>query len=119
MTESDNYNTPSWIMTMFKDWFDPCPFNPNWEIDGLAIPWHTKTYVNPPYSDPLPWVRKAILENQQGKTIALLIKLDCTTTYWRELASAGGHFMHVMERVKFNGKSPPFCNVIVLLEGTQ
>ena len=26
---SDNRATPEWIMDLFKDWFDPCPLNPN------------------------------------------------------------------------------------------
>ena len=114
--ESDNYKTPQWIMDMFEDWFDPCPLNPNPTIDGLNIEWKDKTYVNPPYSNPLPWVLKAIDENKQGKKIALLLKLDCSTKWFMALQNANAHFLFINERVKFNGNVPPWCNVLVLLE---
>lgn len=115
MTLSDNYRTPKWILNMFENWFDPCPFNPNPEIDGLKLHWEDKTYINPPYSNPLPWVLKAIEENKQGKQIALLLKLDCSTRWYRELVNADAHFFFINERVKFNGKAPPWPNVLVIL----
>lgn len=117
--QSDNYATPTWIMEMFKDWYDPCPLNANPNIDGLLISWKDKTYVNPPYSSPLFWVLKAIEENEEGKTIALLLKLDCSTRWYRELMSAGAHIMFIGERVKFNGKAPPFCNALFILKGSN
>lgn len=116
---SDNYSTPRWIMKMFEDWFDPCPLNPMPEVDGLTIDWASKTYVNPPYSNPLPWIEKAIKENKKGHTIALLLKLDCTTNYYKLLVSNGAHIIHICERVKFNGRSPPFCNMLCILEGKE
>lgn len=113
---TDSQPTPKWIFSMFDGWFDPCPLDLNPSQDGLIIDWHDRTYVNPPYSDPLPWVLKAIEENQKGKTVALLLKLDTSTRWYRELVSNGAHFMHIMERVRFNGNTPPFCNFIAVLE---
>ena len=88
---SDDYNTPNWIKVMFEDWFDPCKLsNGNLrEFDGLGD-WKDKTFVNPPYSDPLPWVLKAVEENKKGKTIALLLKLDCSTKWFKTLIEGGG-----------------------------
>lgn len=50
--ESDSRATPYWLKAVFSDWFDPCPLNPNPEIDGLKLEWPDKTFVNPPYSCP-------------------------------------------------------------------
>lgn len=112
----DNYQTPDWIMKgLFDGWFDPCPLNPNPETDGLLIEWPDKTFINPPYSDPFPWVVKAIEESKKGKTVALLLKLDCSTQWYYKLEEAQAHILFVGERVKFNGKSPPFCNIIAIL----
>jgi len=113
---NDQYSTPLWIKNIFHNWYDPCPLDPKPEKNGLYSEWYNRTYVNPPYSDPLPWVKKAIEENKKGKIIALLLKLDCSTEWFRLLQEADAHFLFINERVKFNGKAPPFCNVIAILE---
>jgi LPS-assembly protein len=48
---------------MFEDFFDPCPYNPNFEVDGLTLEWKDKTYCNPPYTETTRWVEKAIEEH--------------------------------------------------------
>jgi len=58
--KSDNYKTPDYLLKVFAGWFDPCPLNPNPKVNGLDLKWKNKTYVNPPYSNPLPWIEKAI-----------------------------------------------------------
>ena len=115
MKESDNYETPNWIKIMFDGWFDPCPLNPSPTIDGLKIDWKDKTFVNPPYSEPLLWVLKAIEENKKGKNIALLLKLDCSTKWFLLLNNANAHILLINERVRFNGKTPPFPNMLAIL----
>jgi len=40
----DNRATPEWIMDLFKDYFDPCPLNPNPTTDGLKLEWKDKTF---------------------------------------------------------------------------
>ena len=68
---NDEYATPSWIkQELFHGWFDPCPmlaFPGEDREDGLNIDWFAWTFVNPPYSNPLPWIEKAIMENKKGK----------------------------------------------------
>lgn len=116
---SDNYRTPEWLMSLFIGWFDPCPLNPKPNIDGLKVEWRRRTYVNPPYSNPFPWIQKAILENRKGKTIVLLLKLDCSTKWFRDLIEADAHILFINERVKFNGSPPPFPNMLAILEGEK
>lgn len=109
---NDNYSTPNWIRNMFPSFFDPCPLQ---ATDGLDIEWGEWNYVNHPYSDPLSWVEKSIEEYKKGKVVVLLLKLDCSTTWYRKLVEADAHFLYIGERVKFNGKAPPFPNVMVVL----
>jgi hypothetical protein len=105
----DNWGTPEWLMNVFEDWFDPCPFNPEFDKakhqDGLEIEWKDKTYVNPPYSNPLKWVEKAIEENKKGKTIAMLLKVDTSTRWFAKLNEAGAYFLWLNGRLKFKGKN--------------
>lgn len=124
----DNWSTPLWIMEIFKDWFDPCPIGKFYKqasgkeptSDGLKIAWMDHTYVNPPYSDPEPWVNKAIAENKKGKTIALLMKLDTSTRWFLKLQEAGGHFITFFGRLRFSNKGvAPFPSVLVILEGKK
>jgi len=119
--ESDNRSTPKWLFSLFEDWFDPCPLNPNPTIDGLLIDWKDKTFVNPPYSNPLKWVEKAIEENSKGKKIALLLRLDYTTKYFKALIDHGCHILYCSERLAFDSPSSdityksPFPSVLVIL----
>ena len=120
---SDSYKTDKWILKMFDGWFDPCPFNPNYnpldDSDGLVIRWNQNTFVNPPYSNPKPWVKKSIMEHKKyGCTIALLLKHDSSTEWYRLLHSAGAHFLMINGRLKHQtGTSCAFPSVIAILEG--
>ena len=115
----DNYATDSWIMEIFKDWFDPCTLSKGdlREFDGLGSSWKDRTYVNPPYSNPLPWVRQAIKENKKGKLIVLLLKMDTSTKWFKELQEAGARFLWINGRLKFNtGKAASFPSMLAVLE---
>ena len=112
---SDDYETDEWLMQVFSGWFDPCPYQEH--QSGLAIPWIGRTYVNPPYSQPLPWVKKAIYENDRhGSLICLLLKHDSSTEWYRLLSEAGAHFIMINKRLKFRtGRSAPFPSVLAIL----
>ena len=65
--------------------FDPCPYPLPAGFDGLTMPWGQSSYVNPPFGSiihegkkkgPTAWARKAIAENQQGKTVVLVYPID-------------------------------------------
>jgi hypothetical protein len=118
---SDNYRTDTWILSMFEGWFDPCPLDPEWEVDGLRMRWPHRTFVNPPYSNPLPWVKKAILVNEEYEhTIALLLKHDSSTEWYRLLHEARAKFLLVHGRLKHQtGTGAAFPSVIVILEGNH
>jgi len=113
---SDNYATDNRIMDVFSDWFDPCPLNPEPTKDGLSIEWKDKTYVNPPYSKPLPWIEKAIEENKKGKTIVMLLRMDTSTKWFAKLQEANAVFLWVNGRLRFNNLKPAnFPSMLVIL----
>lgn len=119
---TDSYKTDTWILKMFEGWFDPCPFNPDWDEmmdDGLEIPWDAKTYVNPPYSNPKPWVEKAIFENNFfGNTIVMLLKHDSSTQWYKLIHESGAKILLVNGRLKHQtGTSCAFPSMIAVWEG--
>jgi hypothetical protein len=59
--------------------FDPCPY-PEPEWDGLEVEWGKMNYVNPLFSQPTRWVRKALAELEKGKE-SVIVKPVSTSTY--------------------------------------
>ena len=118
---SDKYETDSWIRAIFPDdiWFDPCPIDWNKDLHacGLAMDWRTPTFVNPPYSNPLPWVAKAIEANRlDGHTVVLLLKHDSSTEWYRLLHEAGARFLLVNKRLKYCTKTgAAFPSILAVL----
>tara|TARA_Y100000004_G_scaffold133193_1_gene150438 strand:- start:131 stop:505 length:375 start_codon:yes stop_codon:yes gene_type:complete len=122
---TDDWATPKWLKGLFEDWYDPCPLNAH--FDGLLIPeWDSVykehepngIYINPPYSNPLPWVLKAIETNHKyGTKIVMLLKHDSSTQWYAALKEAGARFLMIEGRLKFgNSRSgAPFPSVLVVL----
>lgn len=114
----DSYATPKWLMQLFRDYDDPCPLNRNPSYNGLNKEWGAETYVNPPYSDPLPWVNKAIQEKRNGKLVVMLLKADVSTEVFR-LCHQYGEVLFFARRIKFNGKTPPWGSMLVIFNGSK
>ena len=126
----DSYSTDEWIQSMFpltssyaeravdaSLWFDPCPLNDNWKRNGLECAWPDRTFVNPPYSNVMPWVEKAILINKTyHRTIVLLLKHDSSTQWFAKLQEAGANFMMIQGRLKHQtGRSCAFPSILAVL----
>lgn len=85
--------------------FDPCPFPRPEDYNGLAVDWGKMNYVNPPFRTkdsfmglgPTSFVRKAIAEQQQGKSSVILIP---TQSYVNLLLEAGAE-LRSMGRVRW------------------
>jgi len=101
---TDSWATPLWVQDFLGDYFDPCPLNDNWEVDGLKLEWKDRTYCNPPFSNPLPWVEKAIEENKKGKQIIMMLNVDMTTKWFRKLLDNGVKLIYFGDRLKFSEK---------------
>ncbi len=116
----DNYATPNWLMKIFGSWYDPCPLvqSPTDIVDGLNTNWKDFTYVNPPYSNPLKWVEKAIEESNKGKTIVMLLRVDTSTKWFAKLVEAKAHILWFNKRLRFaNNKPANFPSMLVILDG--
>ena len=120
-TGIEDYATPGWLKEgVFSGWFDPCPLHGilNGEkIDGLTIKWPGKRiFINPPYSNPRPWVERAISEARSGKTVVMLLKHDSSTRWFARLHEAGAVFLTFVGRISFNNLDlAPFPSVLVIL----
>jgi hypothetical protein len=117
---NDDRATPGWIKDgLFAGWFDPCPLGASGSgFDGLKAEWSAdRVFVNPPYSNPLPWVEKAIEAAENGKTVVLLLKHDSSTRWFSRLHEAGARFLAVIGRVAFTGCPAPFPSVLVVVSG--
>jgi hypothetical protein len=65
--------------------FDPCPYPLPAGFDGLTCEWGQSNWVNPPFGSiihegrkkgPTAWMRKAIAEQQKGKTSVVVYPVD-------------------------------------------
>lgn len=112
---NDEWRTPEDLMSMFKGWDDPCLPG---RTDGLNRKWRSPAYCNPPYSDPLPWVEKAIAEASKGKRVVMLLRHDSSAGWWWMLHEAGAIFMAIEGRLHFSeGGRAPFASVLAFLPG--
>lgn len=117
---TDNWRTPSAIYKHYinNGYFDPCPYNEGpIEVDGLAIEWRDRNFVNPPYSNLKAWTIKALEEYKKGREVVLLIPARTDTQAFKMLYNAGVMFIFITGRLHFNdSKNPaPFPSMLVYL----
>jgi len=106
--------------------------------DGLAQPWYSRNWLNPPYSAKGPngkdigvvgdWLMKAVKEVEKAKTTVAILKLDSSTAWARIVAdhAAEVHFLlgsriRFLETVQIGGEwtqqsagTPKFCALIAV-----
>ena len=104
--------------------------------DSLSFNWAEKVkgydpnavwvWCNPPYSDPLPWVQKAIEASEDGLGVMMLVKTDKSTKWFMEAWNYGVTVFDVMGgRIQFvepNGtkaSSNNFCSTYLHFHGHQ
>ena len=107
---SDEYRTPDEFFAMvdreFSFAFDAACNSGNCRaprgaktdegLDGLLVPWLSPTWCNPPYSNVLPWIKKAIHERDvRGVTSCLLVPADTSVGWWWR------HVPHEAHEVRF------------------
>lgn len=67
--------------------------------NGLLLPWTgLSVFVNPPYSDVLPWALKTV----EAETFCFLVNADPSTEWWRVLTSWGNHLLFFYDRIGFD-----------------
>jgi site-specific DNA-methyltransferase (adenine-specific) len=116
----DNWATPKEVYDGLDSEFhfndDPCPLygaeNTN---DGLVRDWGTSTFLNPPYSNPTPWVEKAYKESLKGKIVVGLLRGDTSTRWFHEWVLGKAEIRFIRGRLKFNNAGPaPFASIIAI-----
>lgn len=83
----DDYETPQWILDIAfpEGYFDPCPIHGKHGPDGRKIVWPTDkpVYINPPYSDPYPWVQRAV---HHPGPVCLLLPVTPDSEWWQRFS---------------------------------
>ena len=131
LVDSQYWLTPPELYKQLNDEFpfdcDPCPY-PYQGYDGCSIDWGNVNYVNPPFrrkdahhdAGPTMFTRKAIEEQQKGKTSVLILPVQG----YVNLLFAAGAECRPLGRVKWleanTGKptKTPSNNALFILRGT-
>lgn len=121
---NDTWLTPPGLLTALGPFdIDPCcPLNMPWRTaskmislptDGLAVAWTGLAWVNPPYSQPLPWIERCYLH---GNAI-LLLPAKSPETRWGQrllltadllLYQKGRMLFHYLDGTCSTGKWSPY-----------
>lgn len=115
---SDEWETPSEVVEPLAQEFgpfdlDPCareenakaPFYWSREDDGLQQEWAGKVWLNPPYSDPAPWLAKAVEEIDAGRAsvVVALLPAATDTAWFHDLVVPYATIRYRRGRIKFLG----------------
>ena len=117
-SNNDHWTTPTKVYEELNKEFefndDPCPLYAT--TDGLARPWGSSTFCNPPYSQIKVWVAKAANEAAMGKTVVLLIPSRTDTKWWHEYVMKASEIRFLKGRLKFGGaaNNAPFPSCVVV-----
>jgi hypothetical protein len=101
----DNWRTPPWLLEVIfpnGHYYDPCGENPLGlrDFEGLGSwPTDVPVFLNPPYSDPAPWLARAA---KHGGPIVCLVKSDHSTLWWQRYAGAF-RVVRIGQRLRFIG----------------
>jgi hypothetical protein len=118
ISKSDDHATPKALYDLLDAEFhfndDPCPLGGVALEDGLSRSWGTSTYMNPPYSKPLPWVKKAYEESLQGKTVVGLLRGDTSTKWFHEWVLPYAKIRFIEGRLNFGSGPAPFASIIAI-----
>lgn len=96
---------------------DPCPIGGN---GGLEREWGACVFLNPPYSNPTPWVKKAYEESLKGKTVIGLLRGDTSTRWFHDWVWHKAELVFIKGRLNFNGvRRAPFPSIIAIWKGVS
>jgi phage N-6-adenine-methyltransferase len=94
----------------------------DWSKDNELNETYRNVWLNPPYSNPLPWVKKAYEEGTEGTTVVCLLPADTSTKWFHDWVYGKAEIRFIKGRVRFvdptTGKvtkdPPKFGSMIVI-----
>jgi hypothetical protein len=115
--EKDYAATPTWFMDALKNWrgvvpvLDVCAQAQTAKaaafycladgLDGLALPWASLNWCNPPFSDVEPWIEKAQAEADRGNTTYMIFPDNPETAYCRASFVMASEIFHMPFRMRY------------------
>jgi len=117
---SPHWATPKWLYDeLDKEFhfdFDPCPLGGG--VDGLAIEWGKRNYINPPYGRFIGlWIERAFNESRMvGNLCVMLLPSRTDTKWWHDYVMRADEIRFIKGRLKFGDSknSAPFPSCIVI-----
>lgn len=105
--------TPREVMVKLVEEFgllnDVCPRDP--QHNGLEISWQRMNYMNPPYNEMEKWLKKAVEEWKQQKTIVALIPARTNCNWFHNYCIRyASELRFIRQGIRFRGykKKSPF-----------
>ena len=122
---SDHYATPRAFYDQLNRKYhfnmDPCPYKST--VDGLQLQWRGVVYVNPPYSNIYPWLKKGYDELCQiGRenpchTVIYLLPVRTDTKYFHDFIMKRARAIYFIKgRLHFNDDKNPAPFPVMLME---
>lgn len=121
---SDEWSTPQKIIDELTREFgafdlDPCcrvetakaPRYFTLAENGLLQKWDAKRiWLNPPYSNPSPWLRRAVQAARDGSLVLALLPVSTCTGWFHDLVLPFAEIRYIRGRVRFIGwVGTPIC----------
>ncbi len=123
-----DYATPWWLYKWIDTTWGPfildaaataenkkCEQYYNVEVDGLCAPWVDGTFINPPWGDITPWVRRAdAVGTSKDKRVALLLPSNGMTSLWYRTVAANCATKILAPRIDYGGGAPSGGSMVLL-----
>lgn len=113
---TDEWGTPQWLYDLlhreFRFQLDVCASEKNYKHDrfltklndAFATTWMSRNFCNPPYSNILPWYRKAIEErDERGNLTCFVTKCDPSTRHGVIAAQEMDEIRIIEHRIAYEG----------------
>lgn len=88
------------------------------EEDSLSADWEFNgwCWLNPPYSDITPWVKKAWESTYQfGTKTCVLVPASTGSNWWRDWVEGKAYITYLNGRITFTGHTAPYPKDLALL----
>lgn len=124
--KSDDWATPDWLYWWFvheRKYYDPCPLHA--DFDGLLIEWpkDRNVFINPPFSNIMPFVDKGIRYYCKGlgSYVCFLLPVRTDSKWFKRLYEFGCRVTFFPYRLHFSESkgNAPFPCMLVHLDSTR